>query len=289
MDITIRLLDSSEAAALGAMTFPRFRKGLGAPRTIAVGALTGGDCVGLGLASLPGAPDRRGEVLSIFVAAEHRGRGLATGLLGALEQALAAAGVASAELSFASDKPTTPAFERVLAKRGWAAPRASTYIGRADRRVRSAPWAQTPLPEGMELFPWTALRPEERAAIEARGRDSGWYPEELSPFAEDEILDPVTSVGARRGGEVIGWMVNHRVAPGTIRYSTLFVDPALRDRGCGVALCGAAVCRQDWDAMPIALCAVKADNKAMLLAMRGNLAAYLAVTETRVSTRDLTA
>lgn len=284
---TTALLAAAELESYREMTFPRYRGRLGQPGLVAVGATLEGRPVGLGLAELP-TYQAQAEVLSIFISPEHRGHGVGAALMLRLQQELAARGVPRVVLSFAADKPTTPFFERLLARCGWNPPQPHMYLGKTDRRVLEAPWVRRALPESLTAFPWHELTPQQRQAIMDRQTASSWYPPVLSPFVEEQLIDWQSSLGLRQGDEVLGWMVTHKVGQGVLRYSALFVDPGIRDRGCGVALCGASVLRQDWESLPYALFAVMVDNERMADAMRRHIAPYLlSLSETRQATREL--
>jgi hypothetical protein len=88
-----------------------------------------------------------------------------------------------------------------------------------------------PLPSEYELFPWVELRPEERADILTRQRAAEWYPETLSPFPEEERIEPVSSLGLRFHGQVVGWCITHRMKPDTIRFFRLFIRRDLQPMG----------------------------------------------------------
>jgi hypothetical protein len=103
-----------------------------------------------------------------------------------------------------------------------------------------------PLANGFEIFSWQELSDSEREAIVKRQEAELWYPEMLSPFREESIMEPINSLGLRYSGKVIGWMINHRIAPDTIRYTPLFVSEEARNSSAGYMLIIEAVRRQ-WD------------------------------------------
>ena len=217
--------------AFAAMTFPIYRPMLhlrpvarhpeqGDARRIqpvGIAAYCGGEPAGLLLGELP--LDIRGvpEVLSLFVAPEHRGRGIATDLLAHFEATLAAGGSQEVGCVFTTGKPSIRALERVLWKRGWSAPKARSVS------VRFAPQAALAsdlfnerrmrvLGAHLDLFPWSQLSPEERTNIAVSDRLKPWITPSLAPWRFDRAgFDPISSIGARRDGKVVGWGLDHKV------------------------------------------------------------------------------
>ena len=211
---------------------------------VAVVARTGGRLAGLARAELPLEPEPGGappELLSRFVRPSARCSGVATALLAALERELTRRGVARVATVYTAGKESTPAVERVLEKRGWDEPKARTLSVRFppadallsdlfdDRRMRA-------LRGGLELFAWSDLSAAERARIRSSHEAKPWITPALAPWRfEGAGFDPVSSIGARlpaaRGGDVIGWVINHVVAPGTVRFTCSFLRKDVSRRG----------------------------------------------------------
>ena len=109
--------------------------------------------------------------------------------------------------------------------------------------------------------------------LESRERDlGGWYSGEAStvgsvtPFTDDSRIDGPTAVGLRYKSQVIGWMVTHRISPQTIRFTSLFVSPDLRNKNLGVRVLASALARYAarWQAtgeVPIAYFQTTVKNK----------------------------
>ena len=47
----------------------------------------------------------------------------------------------------------------------------------------------------------------------------------FTPFTQEDKIEPLNSLGLRYKDKVIGWMINHRIAPDTIRYTQMYVHP----------------------------------------------------------------
>lgn len=209
-----------------------------------------GAAIGLALAENPLQPDDSGattpEVLSLFVRPEHRGQGVGTALLAMLEALLGERGASEVKAVYMGGRPANAALVRVLAKRRWSAPAVRTVTLRfTPEGARSTPWyGRGRLSPGEEIFPWTALAPEEREELRRSQSESPWIPVGLEPWRHDgHGFDPVSSVGLRHDGRVVGWVINHRVSPSTVRFTCSFMRKDLGRRGRILPLYTAALAR----------------------------------------------
>lgn len=191
---------------------------------IAVGAREDGWPVGLGVARA-GAAGGVGEVLSLFVAPAHQGKGIGGRLLEALEGELAARDCAVAELAYSTLGRSVTALEKLLRRREWSEPEAQLLLAQIHAGILEARWIQrcVSAPAPFTLFPWTELTDAERAsmaAFQAEVTPALWPLEETAP------CDPHGSLGLRHGDEIAGWLLTHRVPqsePPLIRFTMLFV------------------------------------------------------------------
>jgi GNAT superfamily N-acetyltransferase len=253
-DVDFAELDATNGAASAAMTFPVYRHLMrleAAPRHPEQGddrpvqpvgcvASVGGVPVGLALGELPiAAPsepdesDRAPEVLSLFVHPERRNRGIATALLERLEHRVRERGFSTLRAVYMGGRPGNAALERVLAKRGWSAPTVRTVTLRfTPKGARNTPWyGRIRLSDEYHIFLWSELRPEERAEIRRSQAEKQWIPPGLEPWMHDHhSFDPVSSLGLRYRGRVVGWVINHRVSPTTVRFTCSFMRKDLGRR-----------------------------------------------------------
>ena len=236
---------------------------------VALGVRHGETALGFALA-------REGEVLSLFVAPTYWSRGVGTRLLEELERALAARGIRKARMSYSSQASSTSALERVLRKRGWGPPVADMLLVQIEPGLEITPeWVtRFAVPGGFEIFSWPEIIPAEREQLE---RARAEVPPELWPFAEEGTLDGYCSVGLRRvaGGDdgrmpparaVAGWMTVHLIAPGLLRFTSLYVLREWRSARTTFALLAEALRRKYahyGESAAIAL-AVRMENQPML-------------------------
>jgi GNAT superfamily N-acetyltransferase len=212
---------------------------------VAVGAAFLGKPRGLALAAYHH-ETHTAYVLDLVVAKPYRKLGVGTHLLQHLETSLHSQGCERLFVSYRKDDHT-PALERVLHKTGWQPPQTDRLLFWASKAIIEAPWMNLPLPSGYSFFPWEELTPSEQEALAQRHatQTGGWWTEGLSPFSYPlETLDTTTSLGLRRGNEVVGWMLNRPLAAGILEYSILFVSQPLQRRGYGIRLLAESIKRQ---------------------------------------------
>lgn len=248
LDYRIDELVEADAGACGDLTFPAYRHLLtmrpafrhpheAEQRTVvALGEAgrAGDRIVGLALAEVPVRPEDGGpELLSIYVQPEHRGRGLATALVEAVEDDIRRRGFEAVEAVYMTGKPSIPAVERVFEKRRWEQPGLRTITVKFTmQEALATPWfGRGGLPEGAEVFPWAELTAGELAQLHESNARSPWIPNSLQPWRHDNIgFDPVSSLGLRFKGAVVGWVINHRMDDRTVRFTCSFMRKDLSRR-----------------------------------------------------------
>lgn len=262
------------------MTFPSYQTALQSLQfedsIVAIGASIEQKPVGLGLARLY--PEEKAAIiLSIFVKSPYRCQGIGTALLAHLEQVFKQRGYRYVELVYTTDQTTTPVLEHILKKEGWTPPEFRVLICKAIKeQMIQALWLHKyRLPAGFTIFPWSDLTETERKRILEKQNTQPWYPEVLSPFSEEDKREPLNSLGLRYQKEVIGWMITHRLAPDTIRYSSFFVKEELQKVGRGIPLLAESIKIQCSSHIPYGMWTVSKDNPAMLSFVKRRMANYM--------------
>jgi GNAT superfamily N-acetyltransferase len=249
--------------------------------------------VALAVAELP-APGADGpsELLSVFVAREHRGQGIATALVDAMEQALGKRGATSVEAVYTTGKPSIAAVERIFEKRGWEPPVLRTITVRFTMaEALSTPWygRMGLLPAGAEIFSWVDLTAAERQQLRESNARAPWIANSLQPWRHDQLgFDPVSSVGLRYRGEVVGWVINHQIDARTVRFTCSFMRKDLSRRARIVPLYSEALRRLS--ATPCEVCTLVTPTvyPGMLEFIRRHCAPYASFTgETRGTRKSL--
>ncbi len=246
----LQLLSPGQARAVEGMTYPVYRHLLSqqpAPRhpeqgdqklvqPLAIAAWFEGSPVGLALAETPADVVEGGsaELLSLYVHPALRGAGLGSSLVLRLAEVLAARGMVRLTTVYMTGRPGSEAFERVLAKCGFGPPVTRTVTLRfTPDEALSTPWFARftlPAPE-YEIFAWSELRPEEREKLRQTQAQSPWITAGLEPWAHDRAFDPLSSLGLRNQGSVVGWVINHRISEDTVRFTCSFMRKDLGRRG----------------------------------------------------------
>lgn len=234
---TLNRLDNALVASVyQPFTFPLFRHQLQALKpegsTVAIATSNSDRAIGLALAEI--LPDgKTAEVLSIFVEPTYRRQGIGTAILTRLEQELFSRGCTSAKLVYTSGQSTTPALERILQKRNWTPPQPRMLVCKSTiHLIANAPWMQKgALPSSYSIFPWVEITPQERITLQQQQEAEPWIPKDLIPFKHEKNLELLNSLGLRYQGQVVGWVITHRIAPDTIRYTCSFVRQDLQKMG----------------------------------------------------------
>jgi hypothetical protein len=155
------------------------------------------------------------------------------------------------EAVYMTGKADIAALERVFVKRGWQPPAMRTYTLRftTDDAERMPWFGRVPLRDrDFEMFAWSDLGQAERDALVASQHAQPWIPDGLEFWRHDHAgFDPVSSLGLRYRGAVVGWTINHRLAADTTRISGAFVRDELSRRGRLMALWTESITRMKAD------------------------------------------
>jgi GNAT superfamily N-acetyltransferase len=236
--ITYRELKSEDAPAFAGFTFPAFRHLLtGEParkllhersdivRPLAVGAFADQRPLGMALAAIPldaGDP----ELLSVFVARGQRSKGVGTQLVALMEDRLRALDHDRVRVVYMTGRPGIDAVERVLQKREWDKP----HFRMASVRLsfdtfKQASWLHRWGDiRGYETVAWAKVTDEEKTDARRRHERAPWITDRLAYWIFDvDGFEPVTSLGIRYHGELVGWIINHRHDEHTLRFTCGFI------------------------------------------------------------------
>lgn len=200
----------------------------------------------------------------LYVLPNYRRGGIGRRLLAAVEEQVRRAGVSRMQTHYKADEQT-PHFERLLAGQGWDPPIVTGELFWTRCAVAFGPWvSRYRFRPPYSFFAWPELTAAERDRLLERGA-AGWYPPNFSPFSRpDDAWDPLSSVGLRRKGEVVGWCLTVRESQGQMLVDILFVDPPLQRLGKGFMLVGEVIRRYCADGGDYAYWRVNPRNEAML-------------------------
>ena len=233
------------ALAYSAFTFPRFQaalQNLKPSALVALGAESWGKPIGLCLAWL-NSERLDARLLSVFVQKEYRQAGVASALLRATESELITRHCRSVQADYLSDWSNRGALDQLLRACGWDIRRQAMVFRGTIKPASSlmATMRNARLSPGCEIVPWFEVSANERMAVR-RDQDKLQYPEELSPFSEEDSIAP-NSIALRYRGSIVGWHIAHLVPPDYVRHSRTFIREDLRTAAQGCVLIREAVRR----------------------------------------------
>jgi uncharacterized protein (TIGR03032 family) len=277
-------LTPANLAPYGELTFPTLAPGSSALSRIegellGLSAMAAGVMVGFAIAERRA--DGGAQLLSLKVDPAWRRRGIGTGLLQRLMVFLAKEGIAPLTLRYKASPDISACFEPILSRLGWSQPRTDFVLleGRSDQ-LAAIDWADRfPITAPYSLLPWSQLSEPQRA--QAAALDA---PSELQPPADPRGLEPSICLALLHHNTPVGWLLAHRTSATSVRYSSLFVDPAHRSRARALALLAEGFRRQHAVAIPTARAAIDRRNTAMLRLLKRHLGAHLlAIGRSRLS------
>lgn len=166
-----------------------------------------------------------GKIFTLHVEEDHCKKQIGSKLFSELMLVLKNEGCRHLVFNYPGDQPSTPALEHILKKHNWEGPRVFVKRYHFDGFKFNPDWLNKPLhfQNGFEVFPWQTLKKSEQEQIKDQVHQSR-FDLIVSPFGkDDDKIEPLNSLGLRYKGEVVGWMITHRIARDTIRYSSLYI------------------------------------------------------------------
>ncbi|MFM9972616.1 MAG: GNAT family N-acetyltransferase [Burkholderiales bacterium] len=231
-------------------TFPRYRGlllGTETPETtqerFALGAWLGETPVGLAFYSRSFGEEKNRRLLSVMVSPLMRRQGIATRLFAQGENLARELGAKKITTIHSSQMQAFAAFEALLRKAGWDAPKELEYrlAGKASWAVQAqgdwAPFLARLGKRGFSVSAWTEMteadREEIRKVVESSTDEAG---RAFDPFKQNEdfqaLVVPELSVLLRRDGQIAGWIIGARgLAANTYHYSSGYAVPSVRRAG----------------------------------------------------------
>ncbi|AFY50503.1 acetyltransferase (GNAT) family protein [Nostoc sp. PCC 7524] len=277
------ILENKTAASYENLTYPIFRtrlKTLDSDESIiALAVNLDSKPIGLALAEILTVENKKiASILSLFVVPEHRGCTIGKNLLIHIEDILRQQACSLISVIYVNNS-TNPYWEKILKQLNWSTPQIRRFICSGSIiNIKDAAWLKVAnaLSPKYTIFPWVKLTKQERDLIQRQQAVANWYPEELSPWEEEEKIEPLNSLGLRFQDQVIGWIVTHRITIDTIRYNRLFVRQDLEPLGLGGVLLAKAIQLQ-LESMKDskAVFVVNTNNTPMVKFLHRRLAPYL--------------
>ncbi|UAJ72121.1 GNAT family N-acetyltransferase [Synechocystis sp. PCC 7339] len=280
-------LDSVSVIRFKELTYPAYQSHLlhisEDNSWIAFGLEIGSNPVGLILAKDAIYEEKKvAEICSLFVIPEYRQRGIGTALLQSLENELIHRSCEKVSLGYL-DNPNQVFIEQMLASCHWEKSTKTALICYGNTKkiqnaslLRNFEKLSAKFPVEFSLFPWSNLTEVDVEAIKAK-IDTDPLIKKFNPFIESKKLESLNSLGLRYKNEIIGWIITHRIAPDTIRYTQMFVDPAFQPLSRSLIMLATAINIQVGaiPEIPKATFRVDVDNTPMINFVQRRLAPHL--------------
>ena len=234
-------LDPEIREAYALLTEPRLRVFIRdiseePPRIIAIGAFYQSEPVGLALAKLYSNLGNA-EILSLYVAKKHRNKKIGTRLFREVEQACIGEGGKVLTFMYRKEDRYALAHEAIFKKQNWApsAPFMEQYL--FDAFLFHPPWLthRPKILRQYKIFFWKNIKKQEKERLNHL-YEQGHFGSIVHPFFEENLIEPLNSLGMRKKGEIVGWLITHRVSPEALKYSALFIRPDLQFSGYSIRL-----------------------------------------------------
>jgi GNAT superfamily N-acetyltransferase len=202
-------------------------------------------------------------VESIFVAARFRNMGVATRLFQALIENSKA--YAQIHIDYFANLPEMSYLEKALYKAGFDHPQMQSMYFKTDLAALAlAPWIRRcKLSPELQMLPWKHMTEQQRKDLEEKRYYD--YPQGLSPFIQEEVIQASASIVLQRNdGVIMGWIIYHRHVEHAVLCRSLFITESLQDRGLGLSMIGLSVYRMLEANIPSLVFQVDPNNRRML-------------------------
>jgi GNAT superfamily N-acetyltransferase len=235
MDCQVVELDRETAGNYKMLTLGPYQHYLeriaaGGPQVLAAGLNFLGLPVGLALACQNTAGSA--DIISLLIQEDFRGRGYAGSLLDCLGAMAQKQGIPVLKTGYSSGNPYAAQIERVLRKAGFSLPLVTSTVYRYSSKGVAEdgyPWFirfdLPAMPEG--FIRWQDVTFQEREQLKRQA----WFPEYLSPFIDEHLLEPLNSLAYRVDGEIAAWLITHRLRSDAVLYKSFYVREDLRNAG----------------------------------------------------------
>ncbi|MDB6135060.1 MAG: GCN5-related N-acetyltransferase [Verrucomicrobiales bacterium] len=233
---------AAEAADFTGMTFPHYKHLTAVPSHLDITPLLVTATVddvpaGLALGAIPKPGYQAPPTLfSLYTAPAFRHQGVGTRLMEVFHHEVAARGGELIRTIYMTGKDVSAHFERILEKTGWEKPQPRMAAIKADlRQIRAMnpPWLQERRFDAsrFSIVPWREITDAQKDALRRSHEADRWIAEDLAPWKHEANYDPVTSCAVLRDGALVSWVINHRLADGTTRFTCSFAHPRLQRYG----------------------------------------------------------
>jgi len=195
------------------------------------------------------------EIHSLFVLKEHRSQNVGGRLLNSVEEYLKKKGCKYSTLFFRYDRALAQGNENFLKAHGWNKSTCSSLLYLFHSSLFNPPWLHLydkPLPNRFREVSWTQVNEKDRKLLKALEKEKA-FPFYVSPFRDEQLVEPLNSLAVYEGDEVVGWLITHRILPHMIRYQAFFFENRLQHTGIPMKILCDSIKLQINSSVPYAL------------------------------------
>lgn len=194
------------------------------------------------------------DLLSIYVIPKFRHQHIARRLLQELDAHLRKLGYQFIRVRYAENQNNAKSMSALLKDAGYSQPYIRGYLYHIHRK-KSQDFIvdnekRISLPAAFRITPWQEVGEIAREYIRKHYEHIVLDQYHISPFFEEEKLELSVSLALWYGDLVVGWLLAHRMAPDTIRFSSLYVLEKLQPFGLSMPLLLASM-RRCWEFFPV--------------------------------------
>lgn len=177
------------------------------------------------------------EIHSLFVTKEERHKNIGFSLLEKFEETVKELGSILILMHFSSEIEGKEDLEHLISLRNWKKPLPEIQRYFFDGKTFNPNWILPDYSYGDQIHRsmFHEITENEKAMIK-RWEEEGRFPSEVSPFINEENIEPINSFLLKKENNIIGWIITHRLNESTIRYSALYVETEYRFTGIAIKL-----------------------------------------------------
>lgn len=171
------------------------------------------------------------QLLSFRISEEYSSDEIYIQVFDKLREKLLVENCSAFSYSYSTLDPHAPKIEALFKDAGAGVPRLILVRCHFDLQAFAPAWLnyykKNDLPKRFAIFPWKKMTSEDHRILKEQ-QNQGRFISSVSPFLEENRCDITLSLAARIGNEIVGWIIIHRIAHDTLRFSTFYVDRDFR-------------------------------------------------------------
>lgn len=177
--------------------------------------------------------DKCAEIISFYILPEARKKNIGFQLFQALEEKVRENGQTKILYIAEKQKIETAEIQVFLRKNTFHSGALRSVWGKFKAEdLKEVPFLKKDfIPGAFEIFLWRDLTPNDKEEMLQRQKEMAWIPENLNPFETNKNIELSNSLGLKYKNKVLGWIINFRIDPNTIRYDKMFVQKDLQQYG----------------------------------------------------------